>query len=164
MKVKEIEFGVTVNLGNYESSKLSLRVELEDWEDYKQSLAKLKEEVVQLAGGDADIMRRIATDENTQEVIKKLEATQREYRRKKSQLDGLLSQLENCDERIEQVSDLLKKFEQFNEYESSLQDLQKIVRSYENLMRYKKRNPPTVDTDEQESDSSDEIIYSDEMF
>lgn len=156
MKVKEIEFGVTVNLGNYESSKLSLRVEIEDWEDYKQSLAKLKQEVVQLAGGDADIMRRVATDENTQEVIKKLESTQREYRRKKSQLDGLLSQLENCDERIKQVSDLLNKFNYFNKYESSLEELQKIIASYDKLMLYKKRNSPTDSTD-QDSDSGNEF-------
>ncbi|MCG5060155.1 MAG: hypothetical protein KA714_29565 [Limnoraphis sp. WC205] len=51
MRVKEIEFGLTTNLGNYESAKMSMRVELEEWEDYKQSLAKLKQEVVQLMGG-----------------------------------------------------------------------------------------------------------------
>ncbi|EAW36281.1 hypothetical protein [Lyngbya sp. PCC 8106] len=78
MKVKEIEFGLNANLGNYESAKLSLRVELEDGEDYKQSLAKLKQEVVQLMGGDTSIMRRLATDEHTQELVKEIRDVQRE--------------------------------------------------------------------------------------
>ena len=59
MKVKEIEFGLTTGLGNYESAKMSLRVELEDWENYKQSLAKLNQEIIQLMGGDASIMKKL---------------------------------------------------------------------------------------------------------
>ena len=132
MKVKEIEFGLTTSLGNYESAKMSLRVELEDWEDYKQSLAKLKQEVVQLMGGDASIMKKLATDEHTQELVKEIKDVQREYKRKKKELDSLLYELGQTEDEINRVTKLLEKFQAFKQ-DPNLSEVEKVIDSYERL-------------------------------
>ncbi|EAW36916.1 hypothetical protein [Lyngbya sp. PCC 8106] len=132
MKVKEIEFGLTTSLGNYESAKMSLRVELEDGEDYKQSLAKLKQEVVQLMGGDASIMKKLATDEHTQELVKEIKDVQREYKRKKKELDSLLYELGQTEDEINRVTKLLEKFQAFKQ-DPNLSEVEKVIDSYERL-------------------------------
>ena len=132
MRVKEIEFGLTTNLGNYESAKMSMRVELEEWEDYKQSLAKLKQEVVQLMGGDTSIMRRLATDEHTQELIKEIRDVQREYKNKKKELDSLLYNLSQTEDEINRATQLLEKFRAFKD-DPNLSEVEKVVESYERL-------------------------------
>ncbi|MEA5496201.1 hypothetical protein VB834_05590 [Limnoraphis robusta Tam1] len=132
MKVKEIEFGLTTNLGNYESARMALRVELEDWEDYKQSLAKLKQEVVQLMGGDTSIMRKLATDEHTQELVKQIRDVQREYRSKKKELDSLLYDLSQTEDEINRATQLLEKFRLFK-HDPNLSEIEKVIDSYERL-------------------------------
>ncbi|MEA5496396.1 hypothetical protein VB834_19435 [Limnoraphis robusta Tam1] len=132
MKVKEIEFGLTTNLGNYESARMAFRVELEDWEDYKQSLAKLKQEVVQLMGGDTSIMRKLATDEHTQELVKQIRDVQREYRSKKKELDSLLYDLSQTEDEINRATQLLEKFRLFK-HDPNLSEIEKVIDSYERL-------------------------------
>ena len=47
MRVTEIEFGFTKNIGNYENQRLTYRAILEPWENPEESLAILRDRVAQ---------------------------------------------------------------------------------------------------------------------
>ncbi len=121
MKIKEIEFGVTANLGNYEASKLSMRVELEDWENPEQTLAQLKEKVVELVGGDTQLMRRVAAENDRRKSAQKAE------------LDGLISQITQINSKIEDASKLVGKLEGLKRKETTLLGLYEIVTAWKCL-------------------------------
>ena len=52
MKIKTISYGLTRNLGNYETARLDVSVELEDNDDYEKSFQKLKAMVINQIGGN----------------------------------------------------------------------------------------------------------------
>ena len=138
MKVKEIEFGVTVNLGNYESSKLSIRVEVEEWEDYHQTLTELKKEVIELAGGfeqeQANLLRRVGRRTGNQELKEKAKQV-REFGKlilsKEDELEDLTYKLSQVEDRVIWSKDLLKSIQQFEN--CSLTEAQKLIKTYEEL-------------------------------
>ena len=51
MKIKTISYGLTRNLGNFESARLDIQVELKDNDDYEKSFQALKAMVVNQIGG-----------------------------------------------------------------------------------------------------------------
>ena len=51
MKIKTISYGLTRNLGNYESARLDVQIEIEDNDDYEKSFQALKAMVVNQIGG-----------------------------------------------------------------------------------------------------------------
>ena len=150
MKVKEIEFGVTVSLGNYESSKLSIRVEVEEWEDYHQTLTQLKEQVINLSGvsesEQANLLRRIARGDNNQELkdkAKKIREVGNLLRSKEEELEDLTYKLGQVEDRVIWGKDLLKSIEQLDD--CSLTEAQKLIKIYE---QFKARQNPSEDSDE----------------
>ena len=50
MKYKELEYARTFNLGNYESEKITLKIELDETEDIDESFRTLKATVFRLQG------------------------------------------------------------------------------------------------------------------
>jgi hypothetical protein len=48
LKIREIEYSRTFNLGQYESERISLRVELDETDDVNQTFKKVKTQVFQL--------------------------------------------------------------------------------------------------------------------
>lgn len=152
MKVKEIEFGVTVNLGNYDSSKLSIRVELEEWEDYHQTLTQLKERVISSSGASqseqAHLLRRIARSDDNQELkhkAKELRETEKLLRSKEEELKELIYQLDQVEDQVSAVSALLKSIRQFED--CSLTEVQKLIKIYE---QFKTLQNSSEDSDEYE--------------
>lgn len=51
MKITSISFGLTKNLGNYESSRLDMSVEIQEGEDWEATLEELKALVNDKIGG-----------------------------------------------------------------------------------------------------------------
>ncbi len=139
MKVKEIEFGVTVSLGALESSKLSIRVEIEEGEDYDQTLARLKEEVVRTSGateaGKATLLRRIAQADGNQELLKtaeKIDEVNRLLQSKKEDLEYKLYQLGQVEDKVHEVSSLLESFTSVLG-NCSLNEAHKIIKAYNEI-------------------------------
>ncbi len=52
MKIKTISYGLTRNLGNFESARLDISIEIEENDDYEQSFKALKAMVVNQIGGN----------------------------------------------------------------------------------------------------------------
>ncbi len=48
MKIREVEYSRTFNLGQYESERISLKAELDETDDLKQTFNKVKTHVFQL--------------------------------------------------------------------------------------------------------------------
>lgn len=48
MKIREVEYSRTFNLGQYESERISLKAELDETDDLKQTFIKVKAHVFQL--------------------------------------------------------------------------------------------------------------------
>ncbi|MCG5060154.1 MAG: hypothetical protein KA714_29570 [Limnoraphis sp. WC205] len=77
-------------------------------------------------------MRRLATDEHTQELIKEIRDVQREYKNKKKELDSLLYNLSQTEDEINRATQLLEKFRAFKD-DPNLSEVEKVVESYERL-------------------------------
>jgi hypothetical protein len=67
MKIKTISYGLTRNLGNYESARLDVQIELKDDDDYEQAFSALKAMVVNQIGGNFRDLESL-TDKNKSAV------------------------------------------------------------------------------------------------
>ncbi|MEB3278810.1 MAG: hypothetical protein VKK42_07780 [Lyngbya sp.] len=158
MKVKEIEFGVTVNLGDYQSSKLSLKAELEDGEDYMEALASLQKEVIELSGARPWLLKNLPTYKNNQEVLKTLEEAQECYQNKREQLDELMHQLRKLEPRLSEAERLIVEFNNFDSHETTISNLSDLVQKFEKLKKYQEKLQKR-ETEEANNDPNDPIMF-----
>ncbi|MEB3281128.1 MAG: hypothetical protein VKK42_19605 [Lyngbya sp.] len=136
MKYKEIGFGLTVNMGNYESLRFDLVAELEDWENPEESMKILKERLVEIAkvelsNGESRVLRKLDLDKK---YIKEIKEMAREVKAQREKRGELIDQLQSLKFDISDASELLKAFRNINHYNSVVKDLRKVVDTYNNLM------------------------------
>lgn len=145
-------------MGNYKSSKLSLKAELEEGEDYTEALANLQKEVVELSGAEPWILKNLPTYKNNQETLKQLDEVQKSYQEKREQLEELVIKVRKMDEKINLASELLTEFENFNAYESGIEKLQELVEAYDVLKNYHQKLQAR-ESEEVNAGSSDSNIF-----
>ncbi len=107
MKITKITYGLTANLGNYQSARIDLTSQLEDWENVDESVKHLKLEAARLVGspngfeGLRDLLREILGDDSPflLEVLQEREnenvCKADEYRERISKLRSERSNLES---------------------------------------------------------------------
>ncbi|MCG5058611.1 MAG: hypothetical protein KA714_11575 [Limnoraphis sp. WC205] len=136
MKHKEIGFGLTINMGNYESVRFDLVAELEDWEDSEESMKALKKRLVEIArvevnNGESTVIRKLDLDKK---YIKEIKEKAREVEEQRRERNELIDQLQSLKFDISDASELLKAFKDLSYYNSVIADLRKVVDTYNNLM------------------------------
>ncbi|ERT07216.1 hypothetical protein M595_2765 [Lyngbya aestuarii BL J] len=145
MKIKEIEFSVTVKLRNNESSQLSLRAELEDWEDVEESLAYLQQKVVELSGSEAFILEYLPTRENNQKVVYKLDKTQQVYRNNRKRLDELIDEIKTLENRVTVAKELVERLDSYDCQNTTIKELSEMIETVKNLKGYQNRLRDRID-------------------
>jgi len=158
MKIKEIEFGVTVNLGNYESCKLSLRIELEDWEDPTETLAALQKKVIELSGAKPSLLNKLPTYKNNWEVLRELEDAQQLYRDKRKQLDKLVLEIERLEARVKGAEELVETLEYFNYQNITISELEQMIEKIKLMKGYQHKLEDQID-DKGGYDSDDSSMF-----
>lgn len=91
MKIKEIEYSYRKNLGNYESTQLTYRAILEDWEDPEESLSVLRDRV----GTELNL------GEHFLQIRRKLRETSRELRETLQRLEEAQARLKTVQENFD---------------------------------------------------------------
>lgn len=139
MKIKEIEFGMTIGYGNYESSKLSIRAEVNEEEDYHQILIQLKEEVIKHVGvsgsRQAHLLEMIARADGNQELQKtaeKIAEVDRLLQSKKEDLEDKLYRLGQLEDKVNKTSSLVETITQFLD-NCTIDEAHNIVESYRKI-------------------------------
>lgn len=102
MIITKLKFGLTKNLGNYESSRLDIEVDMEPWEELEPTMRRLKFLVADQIGiNSSDEIRSISGNDKAlkDELIVLLQTV----RAKRSEVQELKRELLNLDSEIQQL-------------------------------------------------------------
>ena len=154
MKVKEIGFGLTVHLGDYESARFDLKAELEPGENPEESVKALKETLVRIAAVELQndnsyAIRKLGLDRKYIKEIQELGKELDELRRQRSEL---IDEIQSVKFDMRDARSLLTAFKNIDHYNSVVRDLREVVQRYENLMNAAKEKGGEVEDDDSGSE------------
>lgn len=128
-----------MNFGNHESSKFSIRVELEEGEDYHQTLTQLKEEVVSSSGASnynqARLLETLAekdSNKQLQEKADKIREVEQLLKIKTDELEDKIYQLGQTEDKVNQTSSLIETVTQFLGT-CTLNEAHQVVKNYREI-------------------------------
>lgn len=101
MQITTLNFGLTRNLGNYQSARLDIEARLEPWEDWRQTLQHLKVLVADCIGiNDHDC---ISISDQDLRLSGELQAMLNLVRDKRSEVEKLKRELRQLDNEIQKL-------------------------------------------------------------
>lgn len=104
MKITTVSFGLTKNLGNYQSSRLDISAEIEEGQDWKEALRQLKVLVADQIGGVHNDLTSISDhDLNLQGEIKSLLES---IESRQQELDLLKNSLQSLDREVQELQQI----------------------------------------------------------
>lgn len=108
MKITTISFGLTKNLGNYQSSRLDISAEIEEGQDWKETLRQLKLLVADQIGGIHNDLTSISDyDLNLQGELKSLLGS---IQSRRQEVESFKSELRNLDREVQELQQIKELF------------------------------------------------------